>query len=379
MSEKRPPVILFVDDQVSLRSSVEVLLRMEGFEVLLAASGQEALRQLEQASPLPDLIISDVSMPHMSGFELFEAVRLRPEWFDIPFVFLTARNQSEDLRHGYTLGADDYLVKPFDQDHLLLIIRSKLKRREEWLERLRAQQQALAEARQELASMVAHELRTPLMSISMVSDILSHEFDRLDAGQVREMLATMQGGSARMNRLIEQMIMYVQLRSGALSDSVQRQACPSSVNDLLEGALKRAQEFNYRQYQVQVDLEERAPGMMIKGDLISLCQALAEILLNAMGFSSPGGMVRVVQWAAADTLFVRVEDRGEGIPPDEVARVFEPFYQVNRRRFEQQGVGIGLTLAKGIVEMHGGALALESRLHTGTQVTLTLPLYHDPA
>jgi len=85
--ENRPPVILFVDDQVSLRTSVQNLLQMEGFEVLLAANGREALRQLEQASPLPDLIVSDISMPHMSGFELFEAVRLRPEWFDIPFVF----------------------------------------------------------------------------------------------------------------------------------------------------------------------------------------------------------------------------------------------------------------------------------------------------
>jgi len=279
--ENQPAVIMFVDDQASLRSSVESLLHLEGFEVLLASGGEEALRQLESASPLPDLIISDISMPHMNGFELFEAVRAHTEWFDIPFVFLTARSQIEDLRHGYALGADDYLVKPFDQEHLLLIIRSKLKRREEWLERLRGQQQALSDARQALATMVAHELRTPLMSISMVSDMLTREFDRLDGEQVREMLGAMQSGSARMNRLVEQMIMYVQLQSGALADSIHRQSRPSAVNDLLVGAIDRAHQFNYRQFPVEVDLEERAPGLMVKGDLASMRHALAEVILRS--------------------------------------------------------------------------------------------------
>jgi signal transduction histidine kinase len=337
------------------------------------------LRQLELASPLPDLIISDISMPHMNGFELFETVRSHTEWIDIPFIFLTARSQIEDLRRGYDLGADDYLVKPFDQEHLLLIIRSKLKRREEWLERLRGQQQAITEARQVLATMVAHELRTPLMSISMVSDMLSREFDRMDGDQVRELLEAMQGGSARMNRLVEQMIMYVQLQSGALSDSIRRLSRPSPVHDLLVGALDRAQQFNYRQFPVSVDLEQRTPGLMVKGDLASIRHALAEVVLNAMGFSRSGGVVRVVQWADSDAVCISVIDQGAGISPDEVEHVFEPFYQAGRHRSEQQGIGIGLTLARGIVEMHGGSLVLESHLRIGTQVVMTLPLFHESA
>jgi len=375
VSDNRAAVIMFVDDQASLRSSVQSFLQMEGFEVLLASGGADALRQLELAAPLPDLILSDVSMPQMNGFELFEVVRAHPEWIDIPFVFLTARGQIEDLRRGYDLGADDYLVKPFDQDHLLMIIRSKLKRREEWLARLRGQQRALADARQTLATLVAHELRTPLMSISMVSEILSRELDLMDAGQVQEMLEAMHSGSARMNRLIEQMIMYVQLQSGALADSVRRQSLPSLVNDLLVGALDRAHQFNYRQFSVTVDLHEQSPGLMVRGDLASLRHALAEVVLNALGFSPPETVVHVVEWADAGTVYISVKDQGVGIPPDEVERVFDPFHQVGRHRLEQQGIGIGLTLAKGIVELHHGSLVLESRLHVGTQVLMSLPLY----
>jgi two-component system OmpR family response regulator len=128
--DKHPAVILFADDNLALLRTVERLLRMEGFLVLVAADGQQALRRLEMANPTPDLIISDIGMPHMDGFALFETVRQRQEWVNIPFLFLTARDQIEDLRRGYALGADDYLVKPLEQERLLMIVRSKLKRRD---------------------------------------------------------------------------------------------------------------------------------------------------------------------------------------------------------------------------------------------------------
>lgn len=372
--ELRPAVILFVDDEASLRIGVKSLFQLAGFQVLLAASGREALQQLETASPLPDLIISDITMPYMNGFELFEAVRERPAWTDIPFVFLTASDQIEDLRRGYALGADDYVVKPFDGERLLLVIRSKLKRREEWLEHLRDQQRALDTARRDLVMLVAHELRTPLMSINMVIDILSREFDQLDVDQVHEMLGMMQGGSARMTRLVEQMVMYVQLQSGALGDSIRRQVRPGAVHEVVAGAIDRVQQFDYRQRQVPVNLDERDPGLVIRGDRVSLRHALAELLLNAITFSSPGSPVEVTQWGRADAAFITIHDHGVGIAPEDLDRVFEPFYQADRVRYEQQGIGIGLTLAKGIIEAHGGSLTLESRLHFGTLVTVTLPV-----
>jgi signal transduction histidine kinase len=369
-----PPLILFVDDNPALLRSVDLLLRMEGYTVMLAADGVEALALLESADALPHLIISDVAMPNMDGFELFRAVRARDEWIDIPFLFLTARDQMEDLRQGYALGADDYVVKPLDQERLLMIIDSKLKRRAELLDHIQSQQVALDAAKRELAQMVSHELRTPLVSISMVTEILSRGLDQMDEDQIHSMLASMQSGSARLTRLVEQMVMFVQLQSGALVDSIRRQQRPSSVNEIIAGAVDRAQMFDHRRNSIPVNLEGLGEDVQISGDFGALVHALAEIVANAVAFSPPDGIVTVQHWTTGDTVSIVVRDEGPGIPAADCERVFQPYHQINRRRYEQQGVGIGLALAKGIVDAHDGVLKLESAPRRGTEVMLRLPV-----
>ena len=368
-----PAVIMFVDDNSALLRSMERLLRVEGYQVVLAVDGAEALVHLETAPLLPDLIISDIAMPHMDGFEFFEAVRSNDEWLDIPFLFLTARDQIDDLRRGYSLGADDYLVKPLDQERLLLVVRSKLKRRTELMERIQVQQDALDKAKANLALMVAHELRTPLVSISMVADILTREMTQMDNVQVRDLLATMQSGSIRLTRLVEQMVMYVQLQSGALGDAVQMHLQPMEVRNTIVGSIKRARQFDYRRRRIPIQFEAHAEGAQVAGDSNSLRHALSEVMTNAIMFSHDDAHIVVTEWVEDDLVWTTVSDDGPGIPPDELLRVFEPFYQVNRQRHEQQGIGLGLTLAKGIVEAHHGSVQIQSRVGQGTLVTLALP------
>ncbi|HVO71505.1 MAG TPA: response regulator [Aggregatilineaceae bacterium] len=377
--DQHPATILFVDDNPALLRSVERLLRMEGFQVLVAADGDEAFHRLETASPMPDLIISDISMPRMDGFALFEAVRQRQEWLDIPFLFLTARDQIGDLQRGYALGADDYLVKPLEQERLLMIVRSKLKRREELLGYLQTQQQALDVAKQELAIMVAHELRTPLVSISVVSDLLARDLSKIQQAQVGDLLDAMRSGSTRLSRLVEQMVMHVQLQSGALAAAVRKQTRSYRVHETVHEALTRAQQFDYRRRSVPVSVEEYNPEARLVCDPGSLRQALAELIANAMAFSPLNREIVVTEWVSEGIVWITISDSGPGIPEDELERVLEPFYQVNRRRFEQQGIGMGLPLAKGIIEAHGGCLELQSRVEQGTLVTVSLPLGPDEA
>ena len=367
-------VILFVDDNMALLRSVERLLRLEGFEVLLASDGLEALKRLETAAPLPDLIISDIGMPRMDGFALFEQVRDRSEWLHIPFLFLTARDQQQDLQRGYMLGADDYLVKPLDHERLLLVICSKLKRREEMLTHIRSQQNVLESAMNNLSVMVAHELRTPLMTITMVADILARELDSLEPDQVADMLNTMQGGSVRLGRLVEQMVMYVQMESGTLNSARHHYTQVMTAAKLVRGSVDRAQQFNYRQRVSPLEIELGAPDVCVRCDQSALRHALAELVLNAFGFSAPDARIVVTQWGSDHWMGITVSDAGPGIPEDELDHVFRPFYQVNRRRYEQQGIGIGLTLAKKVVEAHGGDLQIQSTLGQGTLVRVTLPV-----
>jgi two-component system sensor histidine kinase/response regulator len=368
------PVILFVDDNPALLRSVERLLQMEGYEVMLASNGHEALQHLKAAAPLPDLIISDITMPGMDGFEFYKEMRKHSQWTDIPFIFLTARDQVEDLEQGYSLGADDYLVKPLDQDRLLWIVRGKLRRRDELRARILAQEQELKKAKQDLATMVAHELRTPLVSITMVADILAREMDILNADQVREMLDAMQSGQVRLHRLVEQMVMYVEMKSGTLATTVQAMRRPWCVHEVLSESLRYTQQMDYRQRGIRFRVEEDHPEAIVQCDQSTLRQALSEIMLNAIAFSELDDEILVAQWASEKWTSIAITDRGPGIPEKELLRVFDPFYQVNRQWFEQQGVGIGLTLVKGIIELHDGVVEIQSRIGQGTQVTVTLPV-----
>lgn len=368
------PVILFVDDNAALLGSIERLLRLEGFTVLVAPNGQAALEILGAANPLPELIISDVMMPVMDGFALFGAVRDHREWLDIQFLFLTARDQLEDLERAYDLGVDDYLVKPFDHERLVWIVRSKIKRRREWKAHLADQQAALDRAKRDLARLVAHELRTPLVSITMVSDILAREMALLDRDQIGMMLDTMQGGSLRLNRLVEQMVMYVQIESGALGDAVRPRLRPIVLRDLVIGGVNRARQFAYRRADVPVRLEELDDELFVRGDALALQHALAEVLSNAMIFSLDGQAVQARLWKGEGMAWFCVADHGPGMADEDAARVFEPFFQVNRERYEQQGIGIGLTLAYGIIQAHSGVIELQSSAGHGTEVRIGLPL-----
>lgn len=368
------PTILFVDDNEALLRSVERLLRMEGFHVVLASDGKDALDKLHEAPHVPDLIISDITMPKMDGFAFFKEVRRHDKWLGIPFLFLTARDQIDDLRTGYSLGADDYLVKPLEQERLLLVIQAKLKRRAELLEHIQVKESALETAKRELALMIAHELRTPLVSISMVTDILSRDMEQMGHSQTADLVETMRSGSIRLSRLIEQMVLYVQLRSGALHDSVVSHARPGYVRDAVIGAVDRARQFSYRQREIPLRFEESDPDVLISGDLGSLKHALAELLSNAMAFSTPQNLITVTQWVADGYVWITITDQGPGIPENELAEVFRPYHQINRQKYEQQGVGIGLPLARGIILAHGGTLELRSALGKGTQAIVCLPI-----
>lgn len=370
----RGAVILVVDDNTALLKSVERLLALEGYQVRVAEDGSEALQQLDTVIPPPDLIISDIAMPVLDGFDFFRAVRQRNDWVNIPFIFLTARDQPPDLKMGYALGADDYLVKPLDQDRLLMIIDNKLTRAKELIQHVVQQKQAVEKAQHSLSMMVAHELRTPLVSITMVSDILAHEFEMMVPAQIYEMLDMMRSGSVRLNRLVEQMVLFVQLQAGSLQVDIEKFRRPTTVDAMLDHALKRAVEWDYRHRRVSFECEPGAQGVSIPAETTALRQALSEILFNGLMFSPPDSDVRVSQWAMNGAAFIAVEDRGPGIAPEYRERVFEPFFQIDRENSEQQGIGLGLTLAREIIVAHGGAIAVEGQPGRGTLMTVELPM-----
>lgn len=366
--------ILIAAGKPLLRNGMRQLLESEGYGVVSAADAEQALTTLRNAPDLPDLIVSDVELPPDDGFKFLRAVRQNPDWLVIPFLILTEHTGLDAIREGYLLGADDCLAKPLDRERFLLIVRSKLKRQAELLERIERQETALKAAKRSLAHMVAHELRTPLVSIRMAVEILAREANRLDAKQIQEMIDALQNGSVRMSRVVEQIVLFTTLESGALQESLQDDLHPSPVRSAVIGAIDRARQFSYRQHENPVQFDELDPGALVQCDLGALKHALAEVISNAMAFSGPQELVHVLQWVSDGRVWVTITDYGPGIPEAELPHVFQPYHQIERHKYEQQGIGIGLPLARGIIEAHGGTFELCSVSGRGTQIIIGLPV-----
>jgi two-component system, sensor histidine kinase and response regulator len=365
--------ILIAEDNQNLIYQLQIELTMQGYEVSSAADGLEALQHLEN-NVLPDLIISDVSMPRMDGFAFFQAVRENQNWLDIPFIFLTARDSDTDKDLGYGLGVDDYIVKPFQTEHLLRVINAKLKRKQMLRASLDEQRSGIERAKRELTQMVAHELRTPLVSINLVLQIISRQMGQLSEAQLHELLDTMSAGSNRLNRLTDQMVLLTQLEAGSLTPSgIAESGFITHLCDILTAAINRSRTFAYRQPNTSIHLEEHDREAKVICDRRALEHAIAEVIANALVFSPADATVEIRQWQSGKQIWISVTDQGRGMTSEQTEQALQKFQQVNREEQEQQGVGLGLPLAKNIIEVHGGVLEIESVVGKGTQVVIGLP------
>ena len=374
--------ILVVEDDVALLEGVRDMLELAGYRVLTACHGREALQVLE-THPQPDLIISDVMMPRMNGYEFYEAVRARPEWVAIPFIFLTALGEKSDVRLGKQLGADDYIVKPFDEEDLLVAVTAKLRRSAQLQA---AQDQQVSSLKHSILTMLNHEFRTPLTLVTSYTEMISESGGKTDTAEFEEFLRGIRKGSDRLRRLVEDFIFLVELESGEARKVYEwRRTLVTDLRALIEAAVAPYRSIAAsRGLGLVVDVPQGLPPLL--ADVEYLEDAVRRLLDNACKFSQQGvirvtaGLRQAVPTGAGeaegqrDWGSIAVSDQGIGIAAEELPRIFEAFYQSNREKLEQQGSGSGLAIVKGIVEMHGGQVEVESQPGVGSTFTIVLPV-----
>jgi signal transduction histidine kinase len=360
--------ILVIEDEAPLRESIVDTLSFEGFNVIEAANGNQGWEMA--SAEQPDLIVCDVAMPELNGYELLEKLRQDPTTANLPFIFLTARSDRSFMRHGMELGADDYVTKPFSHADLLAAIRSRLKRYDTLNE---SAQEELEQVKTELTRRIAHELRTPLTSIAAVQDIVEMQLGHLGVEELRELLTIQRSGSQRLQHLVEQTVMLTELKTGKLSRTIiLEKGMVTSIWDILTAATNTARKFAYKNRDLPINVNDRGSEARVLCSLSALRHALAELIGNALSFSPENGEVQVNQWVDRNWIWIAVEDHGAGIADLEAA--IAEFGQIDREKNEQQGMGLGLPLAKQIVEAHGGGLHIKTN-SKGTQVAIQLPLY----
>ena len=362
--------ILVIEDEQQLIEEILDILQFEGFDTIGANNGREGVQLAQEHHP--DLIICDITMPEMDGYEVLIAVREDPSLTQTPFIFVTARADKTFQRHGMELGADDYVTKPFTSAELFAAIRVRLERYEATQSTFSRE---LTEVKRQLTRLIAHELRTPLVSIRTVETLIERGIGSSSTEELKQLLDTLRSGSQRLNYAVEQVVFATQLDGEMLSrKTILESGIPMPLSSLLAGAIDRARDFTYRDpvASIHLDLSEREA--MVQCDINALKHALAEPITNALNFSPQDGEVVISQQMTDSSVNISVVDQGPGFPQEQVDRVTEAFYQFNRKTQEQQGLGLGLNLAYRIIEAHDGTLTIDSAPGNGTKVTVQLPL-----
>ena len=365
------PIILVVEDHDELREEVALVLEAESYKVYNAADGRKAIEMLQKGGWRPDLIVSDIAMPHMDGYEFFTAVHSDTVLRAIPFIFLTARGTRHDERVGRQLGVDDYLVKPFDPEDLLIAIQNKLKRVEEF--RLNAISE-LDEARRTMVQLLSHELRTPLTYVTGGFSLLAEELDNTLTPDAAISLDLIRSGANRLNRLTEQMVLFAELTSGHVQLQMNNIATTVSIESVLKNVVA-IQSSDAAARNITLNLIHLSnEGLHVFGLGALLTSALLEVIRNAIAYSPEGSSIQIGLGHDANMAVIQITDSGRGIVPEDLPLVWNVLIQSERHKHEQQGAGMGLPIARKIIELHHGTIVLDSVVNMGTTATICLPL-----
>jgi signal transduction histidine kinase len=363
--------ILIVEDDTGLVEGIRTILELDQYKVLTAENGAQALEILNTESTLPDLIVSDIMMPVMDGIQFLKAVRHQAEWTHIPFIFLTAKKDRSDILNGKRLGVDDYLIKPFEAEELLITIEARLKRHRVLSA---AHESNISNLKRSILTILNHEFRTPLTFVVAYADMISHhDTSRLTDSELLTFLKGVGTGAVRLRQLIENFILLVELETGDAQRTFNwRKSVVTDLPTLLEEARDRQQQIEPFQQTCAIRVAGNLPPFV--ADREYLMVALCQLLSNAVKFSPKEESIIIGAEYDGAYLLLRVRDYGRGIATAELESIWEMFYQIDRPIHEDKGTGSGLSIVRGIVEMHKGRVEVVSKAGEGSQFTIRLPL-----
>ncbi|MGB7443686.1 MAG: response regulator [Coleofasciculaceae cyanobacterium] len=359
--------ILVIEDEEDIRENIGEILSAEDFEVIDADNGQSGVKlALEET---PNLIICDIMMPEMDGYGVLQQLRQNPITEAIPFVFLTARAAKEDLRQGMELGADDYLTKPFTRNSLLKAITTRL---EKQITIERQSQQKLNELRGSIAHSLPHELHTPLNGILGLSQFLLDEYDSMEQEEVLSMLGEIHASGQRLYRLTQNFLLYADLELTAADQEKVKALRFSGVKSFTKNIITEVAQQKAQQVKREADLLLELNEAIVLISEPKLKKLVEEIIDNAFKFSSAGTSVWITSSSQHDAFELIITDQGRGMTADQIDNL-GAYLQFERKLYEQQGSGLGLSITKRLTELHGGQLMIESIPGKQTIVRVILP------
>ena len=364
--------ILIVDDVVSNVLLLKILLTNEKFQVCTANCGNMCIEQAKKEKP--DLILLDVMMPDISGFDTAVILKKDPETADIPIIFLTALNNPSDLVHGFQVGANDFLTKPFNKEELVVRVMHQiaLVAAKRLIQKQNEELRATINNRDKMYSVIAHDLRSPMASIRMVLNLVVSAVSRDVVGaEMFELLDKANKESEECHDLLDNLLKWTKSQTGRLTVVLQ----DLDLNDIIPGVVEI---FEMIAMTKEITLQYRGTEtpLIVRADNDMLKTIVRNFMSNAIKFSPEGSTIDITMTPEGDFARVSVRDHGVGIAEDRLATIFhkgETTYGTDG----EEGSGLGLQLCADFARKIGGDVRVESVLGEGSTFSALLPLKKD--
>ncbi|MEW6493329.1 MAG: hybrid sensor histidine kinase/response regulator [Cyanobacteriota bacterium] len=380
--------ILIVDDTPANLQLLAQMLSEQGYKIRIAQDGTMALMSI-QSSP-PDLILLDIMMPELNGYEVCSKLKASSQAKDIPIIFISALNEVFDKVKAFEVGGVDYITKPFQTQEVLARIEHQLHIRrltQELSEQNALLQQevhrremAEAEVRQALSkeqelnqlksyfvSMVSHEFRNPLTTILGFAELIRDFDQQLTSEKRQEYLRQIQESTRRMTVLLNDVLSIGQAEAGKLEFNPE----PLDVEEFCGDLVEEMKLANSTQHRIVFSSPNQSTKACMDKNLLR--QILTNLLSNAIKYSPKGSTVTFDLLCQDDLAIFHIKDQGIGISPEDQQRLFESFHRGSNVG-KISGTGLGLTIVKKAVDLHGGQIGVNSELGVGTTFSVAIPL-----
>lgn len=354
--------ILVIDDDITITTNLKVILRMNDFDVVTANDGKSGVELAFKYRP--HLIICDINMPLMNGLQVLKVLRTDPLTFNIPFLFLTVRDNKDELRKGMEEGADDFLTKPYTNDEILRAINSRLQKMKD---NEKYYESKLQDLRDNIALSLPDELKNPLNSVLGFASMLASNYKYIDKDDIKMMADSIVMSAKQMDALISNYLTYTNLKnllSSEYSLPALRVFDPDASMIMNANAVSdkylRRDDLILELTETQVHISEE-----------HLNKVLNELLDNAFKFSFPNTKITLQTIVDGYDYIIKVTNIGRGMSRDQISKI-GVFMQFERRENEQKGAGLGLAITEQIAKLYNGELVINSIPGEETTVTVKL-------
>ena len=359
--EDNKNIILVVDDNEQNLSILGNVLMSIGYEVVPASSGKEALESI--AELLPDLILLDIMMPEMDGYEVCKIIKNDENTKEIPIIFLTAKIETEDIVKAFEYGAVDYVTKPFRKEELLARVKTHLELRRS----LKAEQE-LVKMKDKLLSIIGHDLRGPIGTFMMMLETVTDESNQFSVDKIMEYLNKMKGVSKSTYQLLENLLTWARSQRKL----IEYHRTEIKILTLVEHSLKVLGESAKNK---SISLSHKIePELTVYCDENTISTVIRNLISNSLKFTEDGGYISVFGNNIDGFVQISINDTGIGMSESNLRKLFRQdqiFTKLGTNG--EKGTGLGLLLCKDFVEGNGGKIWVESEEGKGTTFYFTLP------